>query len=353
MFTNLPRRASARRLGAAALAAALAAPVCAPACDVCAVYVATELRDRRMGLRLGVAEQFTRFATLQDDGKEVPNPAGQFMNSSITQLLLGYNVTPRLGLQLNLPIIARTFRRPEGGGIERGNETGFGDLSLLANVLAYSHTSERSVFQLTLLGGLKLPSGNPDRLAEELEEGHHHGGETAAGEAVASHTGGPEPAEPGPGGAGEIESGIHGHDLALGSGSVDGIVGGQLFWSWQRLYLTAAGQYAIRTEGAFDYRYANDLSWQTGPGFFVLLTHDYSLGVQALFSGETKGKDSQAGETLDDTGITALYLGPVASFTWGPSLGAELMADLPLVVHNTALQIVPDFRVRGGVVWRF
>jgi hypothetical protein len=154
-------------------------------------------------------------------------------------------------------------------------------------------------------------------------------------------------------GDGAAESGIHGHDLALGSGSFDGIVGGQLFWSWDRLFASAAGQYAIRGEGDFDYEFANDLTWTGGPGVFALLTHTWTLGVQALLTGETKGNDTQAGVKTNDTAVTALYVGPGLSLTWGTSLAGDLALDLPVVQHNTGLQIVPDFRVRGGISWRF
>ena len=96
---------------------------------------------------------------------------------------------------------AREFRRQEAGGIVNGDESGLGDLSLLGSWAAYIGVTENTITRLTLLGGLKLPSGNSRRLKEELRESD------------------------------EVESGIHGHDLALGSGSVDGIVGAQLFWS--------------------------------------------------------------------------------------------------------------------------
>ena len=146
---------------------------------------------------------------------------------------------------------------------------------------------------------------------------------------------------------------MHGHDLTLGSGSFDGIIGASVFWSWQRFYVTAATQWAIRSEGAFDYQFANDLTWIGGPGVYALLTNDYSLGVQAVLSGETKGKDTQQGQRLDDTGITALYVGPGFSFTWGTSLAADVALDLPAIQDNTSVQIVPDYRIRGGLMWRF
>jgi hypothetical protein len=334
----------------AALAAGVHGRRPASACDVCAVYTATEMRERRTGLRLGVAEQLTRFTTLRRGSEEVENPAGERLTSSITQLLVGYGFTPRLGVQLNLPLVSRTFRRVEGGRLVRDDETGVGDLSLVGQALAYSAVTERSVFRFSLLGGVKFPSGDSSRLGEELEEEHR--GEAAVARFRPRH------AARGGAGAGRqqvarLESGIHGHDLALGSGSYDGIVGGQLFWSWQRLFATAGGQYAIRSEGDFDYEYANDLTWSGGPGAFALLGHTYSLAVQALLTGETKGNDHQAGRKLDDTAITALYAGPGFTFTWGTSLDAELAADLPVVQHNTGLQIVSDFRLRGGLSLRF
>lgn len=335
-----------------ACAAGVAPP--ARACDVCAVYTATELRERRTGFRLGVAEQITSFTTLQRDGEEVDNTAGERLLSSITQVIAGYGITPRLGVQLNIPLISRTFRRVENGRLTSGDETGIGDLSLIGQALAYSTVSEESVFRFSVLGGVKFPTGDASPLAEELPavQASVSAAGTRRSVAVRPRHASPAPMDD-PHGDPPLESGIHGHDLALGSGSYDGIVGGQLFWSWKRLFATAGGQYAIRTEGAFDYQFANDLTWLAGPGAFVLLAPTYSLGVQGVFSGETKGNDQQLDVKFDDTAITALYVGPQFLFTWGTSLDAEVAADLPVVERNTGLQIVPDFRVRAAMAWRF
>jgi len=51
--------------------------------------------------------------------------------------------------------------------------------------------------------------------------------------------------------------------------------------------------------------------------------------------------------------VTAVYLGPQLSFTWTSKLSAQLGADLPVSIDNTALQTVPDYRVRGGLTWHF
>ncbi|MBI3783413.1 MAG: hypothetical protein HY270_08420 [Deltaproteobacteria bacterium] len=331
-------------LGLAALIL-LAVPVFA--CDICAVYTATELQESRTGLHLGVAEQFSHFGTLQQSGHAVDNPRGERVDSSITQFLLGYRPLPRLGLQVNLPLIDRDYRRVETKGTVSGSEVGIGDAALSASGLLYDHVDDRHVIRLSGLFGIKLPTGNSHRLKEELEPAGSSGDpsippifQNGHRRWEPQHTTG-------------VRSGVHGHDLVLGSGSADLLVGGQLLATQQRLFLTAAVQYSIRTAGSFGYQFANELSVTGGPGMYVLLAHNYSLAVQAVLTTETKGNDSTANVRASDTAITALYAGPGVHFTWESSLSAELVADLPAIQNNSSLQIVPDYRLRGGWVWRF
>src|SRR3982074_3428842 len=89
-----------------------------------------------------ICEIFTRFATVQVDGREVANPSGQYENSSITQLVAGYNINSRFALQINVPIIYREFKRPEGFAIDRGTESGLGDIALLLKTVLFHYSSE-------------------------------------------------------------------------------------------------------------------------------------------------------------------------------------------------------------------
>ena len=151
----------------------------------------------------------------------------------------------------------------------------------------------------------------------------------------------------------DFAAGIGGHDLALGSGSYDGLIGTDIFLRRSKLFLTASTQYAIRSEGSFDYQYANDLSWNGGPGVYLGLTDDYTLSCQAIVSGETKGEDTSHGVPTTDTAETSVYLGPQVNFTWGTRWSASMGADLPVSIVSTGEQIVPTFRVHAAVTFRF
>ena len=286
-------------------------------CDLCSIYAATQAQAQSgTGFFAGVAEQFTDFNTFQINGREASNLGDQHLDSSISQVFAGYNLNNHLGLQLNLPIIYREY----GYAGKQGDDLGPGDISLTANVRLYQKLGDRFTFRWTALGGLKLPTGDAAHL---------------------------NPAEP------DFAPGIGGHDLALGSGSFDGIVGTGVFARWERLFLAGSMQYTVRSQGDFGYQFANDWIWEGGPGFYLLLGDMHTLSLQAVVGGETKSLDSIHGVTLDDTGITAVYLGPQINFTWSDTLSAQIGVDLPVSIESTGSQVVPDYRIRAAVTWRF
>ncbi len=300
-------------LSVAVLAAASALPVFA--CDLCSVYAANEAQGSGKGFYGGLAEQYTYFGTLQDDGHKIPSE-GQYINSSVSQLFAGYNFNNRFGLQLNLPVIYRAW----GSDSVHGTESGIGDMTLLGNFTAYRKFESDFSFTWSLLGGAKFPTGNSSKLNT------------------------PDSALP---------EGIGGHDLALGSGSFDGVIGTGIFTRWKKLFFTAGTQYAIRSEGSFQHQYANDLTWSGGPGAYLALKDNYTLALQVVNSGETKGKDTFAGVPDEDSAETLVYLGPQINFTWGEDLSAQVGVDLPVYRDNTGTQVLPNYRVHAAITWRF
>jgi hypothetical protein len=292
-----------------------------------------------------VAEQFTHFGTLQFDGDEVENPTGQYLDSSITQLVLGYSLNSRFALQLNVPLIYRSFERPEGFEIDRGTESGLGDISLLGKFVLFHHQSggraslkfddpKNPHFEThdpdftasaLLIGGVKFPTGNTDRIKEEFDEVEIPGAP---------------------------ESGIHGHDLTLGTGSFDAIVGAQTSLRYKSFFFQADTQFAWRGDGDYDYNFANDISWSGGPGYYFVRNPHTLVGLQLACSGEHKDTDRFRGQPAEDTGITSVFLGPRLLVSKG-KLSGELAVEFPVSIDNTALQVVPDYRLRASFGMRF
>jgi hypothetical protein len=323
-------------------------------CDTCGCFIPTE--DGRplytRGWFAGVGEQFTFFGTDLNNGRSAPNPTDQYLASSITQIIGGYRITDRFSIQLSIPLIDRQYRRPEAFGIQRGTIAGLGDIPIVGNFTLYRTPIVRSTptqdpkaeaistsaglgldypdqplfATVNLIGGIKLPTGDSSRIAEEFNE----------------------MAVPG-----APPSGVHGHDLALGSGSVDGIVGLAVYARYHSLFFQADTQYAIRSTGSFDYRYANAISYSGGPGFLFINNRTTRLGLQAVISGEDKGRDRFGSEVAGDTGINIVYAGPRLIYSHRERITVELGADLPVFIHNTAFQTVPSFRIRAGFVMRY
>ena len=313
-----------------ALAGAFATP--SGACDLCAIYSAAQARgEMGKGWHGSIAHQFTHQGTLQQDGVKVPNAEGQKLDSAITQLAVGYNFASNFGLQLNLPFIHRAYERTTFTGVnETGSVSGLGDAALVANWSPWHAQTKHGIYRWTVLAGLKFPTGNSGRLQEEVDE----------------KAPGFLPALP-------VESAVHGHDLTLGSGSVDGILGSGLFASYEQFFFTASGQYALRTQGAKGYQFANDLSWSGGPGLYLLRSDDWTVSLQGNISGEYKQRDTFQGAKGVDTAVKTVFVGPQIGVAWKSKLSADLGVDLPVVRDNTATQTVPDYRVRAAVTLRF
>jgi len=308
------------------LAVASAQPLMA--CDICGCFDANGtcgmgigpsskyITEIEKGLIGGVAEQFTHFGTLQDDGHRISGN-GEYLNSSVSQLFALYNFNKRFGVQLNVPIIYRAW----GSDIMPHDHTsGIGDMSLVGNFRLYEQIHEKTTLTWTLLGGVKFPTGNSSRLNTPDED---------------------------------LPEGIGGHDLALGSGSFDGIVGTSVYGRWERWFGSAAVQYGIRTRGDFGHRYANDLLWYGGPGYYAVIKGNYTIAVQAIVGGETKGKDTFYGVPDEDSAETLVTVGPQINFSWRNKLNVQLAADLPVSRDNTGQQVLPDYRIRTAVSWKF
>lgn len=320
-----------------------------PACDLCAVYRASDADGANAsGIVVSLAEQFIPYRTLQFESKEVSAANPDYLDSSITHFVFGYNFTPKWGLSLNVPLTHLEFKRTDfrystGGPptlfTEESSETGIGDVSLIGRATLFQKSEMDHSIQINLLAGVKLPTGDSDRLAEEMDQMRIYN------TLLPPNT----PHDP----LGHSIAAVHPHSISLGSGSVDGIFGITVNTRWKRIFLNGQAQYYLRTEGRSGFKYGDELLLSGGPGVFLWLDKSGSASLQANIIYDQMGRDKLDGITSYRTGSTAWYLGPILNMTWGDRLTANAGVEFPLQIKNGGYQVVPDYRLHGGASWRF
>jgi hypothetical protein len=335
--------------GLLALGLAFVAGGVGMACDLCAVYSADNAEGQRdAGLILNVSEAFTPFGTVLLNNEEISGSHQDFRDTSVTHIVPGYNFNSWLGLNLNLPLVYHHFQRSEvrysfGAPPVVGRESGTifepGDLSLITRWTVFERSSMRFGVTMNLLAGVKFPTGDTERIRDEVSQ-------TQIYDALAPPG---VPHDP----LGHSISGVHPHDLSPGSGSFDGIFGLTARTRWKRWFLAAQFQYYLRTEGESGYEYGDELMLSGGPGFYLLLADSFSLNLQANASYDRMRRDELLGRSSDQTGFTAWYFGPQIGLTAGSRFSAAAGVDVPLHITANGLQNVPDYRVHVSLGWRF
>ena len=219
------------------------------ACDLHMPITAADMGESRAGdFALSLSHQLTHYeSNIRLEGFE--NFPGQHLESNISQISLAYFALDRLAFQLSLPFIYRDYRRVANDSIENGSESGIGDISLISRFQASHYHTEDYILNWEILAGVELPTGDSDRLEEEISEVNEL--------FLPKHS--------------AIEGAlVGGEDLALGSGSVDWILGSNIFLGYRRFSFSSELQYVVRQSGDFSYHYGDDFQWAAAGSYHLL-----------------------------------------------------------------------------------
>lgn len=319
------------------------------ACDLCAVYNANNAsNEASTGVLLTVSDQFVRFGTTLNDGREVSVANPDHLNRLITHLVPAWNITPRFGVSLNIPVEWRSFQQTElryaANGApsivtQRGSSTDLGDLSLIGRFALFQIQEMEASFSLNLLAGVRFPTGDTSRVRDEVEQAQIYESFLPAG----------TPHDP----LGHSIASIHQHDLSPGWGAYSGVFGVTLTSRWQRWLFNGQFQYYLNTPGEAGFTLGDELILSGGPGYYVFLGDRYTVSLQANAVFDQMARDRILGRLSDRTGRSATYLGPQLALTVGKRFSANAGADLPLHFDNQGFQSVPDYIIHTGLNWRF
>lgn len=320
--------------GTLAALAVSGTPGNAAACDPCALYSLSRLEAPHQGkVSLSVSEQYTDYSETSQ-AKNQPLKDGEIARGfSTTQFALSYDIDDLFSVQTTLPLIIRTYDKVQGYRRDREEETGLGDASLIGSLALLNERTASGSVRGALYSGVKFPTGDTGAL-EELTEDDAEGRNLG----VRHHT---------------ASSGSGTRALTLGSGSYDVIFGGAVLAKYDRFLVGANTQYTLRTEGDFNYEFADDLLWSIGPGYYLLLEHEQSLAARITLSGEHKASDTLDGTLQSGTKYSHLFVGPELLFTLPGNLSGETGIDFRVYEDDPGTTVLPDYRLRAALSYRF
>ena len=326
-----------------ALAFLLAVAGSVNACELCAIYSASSARgESGSGFLVTVSQQYIPHRILQFEGDDYEFDSvleDAYLRNYITHIVPAWNFSSRFGVNLSVPIYYREFRRVEVSSLdglidEEDSTSGLGDISLVGRFAAIQKSEMDYSVHLNLLAGIKLPTGKTDRLENEVERAERDRDFF------------------GPNHPHSATGGIHEHDLTLGSGSYDGVFGTAFTARWKRFFFGQQLQYYLRTEGE-DYEYGDLFIASGGPGAYLVLHDEFTISLQGNVFYEWMDEDEIIGQKSESTGFESWYAGPQLNLTVGEHFSFNAAIDIPITIDNNGLQTVPDYRLHGGVTWRF
>ncbi|MCI5064863.1 transporter [bacterium] len=307
-------------------------------CDYCSIYSATGLHGfESESLAVSLSHQYTDYTRTESGANAgtgfLPTRDAEILQSFQTTTLTAlYDVNERIGVQLLLPFSHRRFETIDNFVAESGSDTGIGDIAVKFRYAPIVIRDPHEIIYLSLIGGVKLPTGDSDPLRRNENSPRSSG-------VLRHHTSG--------------GTGVQGRNFALGSGSTDLLFGFSGYYQRDSFFAIAGAQYGLRTEGTADFEFGDDITWNIGPGYYLSLEEESSWGVRLALSGEYKPEDSQRGRDLEGTEIFNVYLGPELLFTANNRWTAELGCDLPIHTEEEDAFAEADFRLRLSIGYRF
>jgi hypothetical protein len=310
----------------------LAAATPVLACDFCLISQGISPLETLSGSGFRITQRYALNDSVYRGTDEIDNPGAQ--ESFWTTDLSGFHSVeqvPGLLLTANLPV-RRTeldghVHVHEDGEVEvhddRGSEVGIGDMSLLARYTFLTHHTLDSTLLLAGTIGVKLPTGDTD--------GRVDGGD----EFMDAHT-------------------------QLGTGSTDLLLGASANLARGRFGVAANVLSGITGEGEVgdvDHSFGNWLNYDlTGryrvwPGAVGAGSNSVFLSLGA--NGELRGRETEDGVELDDSGGHTVYIAPGVQVNFAQNWVFEFSYQHAVYHDLNSVQLGEDYKVFGSLTYLF
>lgn len=269
--------------------------------------------------------------TMLSGSSDTPNAADEKIASTIVNLYYSHSIFEGTTLDLYLPFESQAYTARPNYTYDSGRDSNLGDLSLVLTQQIFSGLQGRKMVDWRIRGGVILPTGDSSQLK------NYPGGVI----------------KPDPNGPVYPTSALYPYDRALGSGSVDWIVGSSYVVRYEDFFGLVDAQFIGRTVGENDFTFGNTATAHVTPGYIFSYArgNEFSVLLDAAYRYDAQAE--QDGVTVNDSGRTAFTMGPMLMGNFQGKLLASIGVNLPIYQSVEGTQIASDYQILASVMTGF
>jgi hypothetical protein len=307
-------------------------PVAAQDCDRCAAtaYLQSALLPEvtnHVGLQLSYDYRHTMLTGSSD----TPNAADEKVATTVANLYYSHSLIEGTSFDLYLPFESQAYTARPNYTYDSGRDSALGDLSLLVTQQLFGGVAERKLVDWRLRAGVKLPTGDSSQLKKYPAE----------------------VVRPDPQGSVYPTSALYPYDRALGSGSVDWIIGSSYVVRYEDFFGLVDAQFIGRTTGENDFTVGNTATVHVTPGYIFSYSrgNEFSLLLDAAYRYDAQS--DYDGKTVDNSGQTAFSMGPQLMGNFQGKVLALVGVSLPLYQSVEGTQLASDYQILASIMTGF
>jgi hypothetical protein len=319
---------------AVALAAAVPVQlVQAQDCDRCVAnnYLQSAILNEQAN-HIGLQLSYDYRHTMLTGSSDTPNAADEKVATTLVNLYYSQRLLEGTTLDLYLPFESKAYTARPNYTYDSGRDSGLGDISIVATQQLFHGVAERRLVDWRARAGVKLPTGDASQLDNYPPE-------------LRAPAAGGGPVYP--------TSGIYPYDRAIGSGSVDWIVGSSYVARYDDFFGVVDGQFIGRTTGDNDFTRGNTVSVHVTPGYIFSYAKGNEFSVMLDAAYRYDAQSDYNGSTVDNSGQTAFLMGPQLMGNFQGWLLATVGVSLPLYQTVEGTQLASDYQILASVMTGF
>jgi len=302
-------------------------------CDRCVAnnYLQSALLYEQAN-HLGLQLHYDYRHTMLTSSSDTPNAADEKVATTLINLYYSHQLVEGTTLDIYLPVESKAYTARPNYTYNSGRDSGLGDMSLVATQQIFHGVAERRLVDWRLRAGVILPTGDAAQLSNYPDASTNS--HDASGQVYPT-------------------SALYPYDRALGSGSVDWVVGSSYVARYEDFFGVIDGQFIGRSTGENDFTRGNTVTLHVTPGYIFSYAqgNEFSLMLDAAYRYDAEAE--YAGATVENSGQTEFMLGPQVMANFKGRISATVGINLPIYEKVEGTQLASDYQIIASVMTGF